>query len=89
MANASELLIAELIEESLQGVGVFALGGPDDTLALMVDYDSHVVVPFTVAELIDADGAQALESRVIEAFGHHALDNVATKKILQAVSYIL
>ena len=77
MANTSELFIADFIEEALQGVGVFALGGPDHPLALMIDHDSHVVVTFTVAELIDADGLQALESPLIEAFGNHALDNVA------------
>ena len=65
------------LEERGQRLGALALAGPHDRAALVVDDGRDVLVVLAVAELVDADVAEAVEARVerSEVLVNHALDD--------------
>ena len=75
--ETARALGAELVEEALEGLGAFALGGPDHAPFDVIDDDGEVVVPLSVRELVDADEHEAVEPLGVQAALHDALDDGA------------
>jgi len=57
---------SELIEEPVEGLGVLALGTPDDLAAVVVDNEGQVLVVAPPADLVDPDAEQPVESPGVE-----------------------
>ena len=57
---------SDLGEESCQRLGALALAGPDDPTAIVIDDDRQVAVSLAIAELIDTDAAQSVQSARVE-----------------------
>ena len=70
-------LLPELVKEGVEGLGALALGGPDDSVRVVIDHGGDVAVAFAEAELIDADAYETVEPVWVELLGDDALDNVA------------
>jgi len=70
-------LFAELFEEGVERLGAFSLGSPDDTLAVVIDDGGDVVMPLAIAELVDADAGETVESLMVEPLCYDACDDVA------------
>jgi hypothetical protein len=72
-------LFSEFVEESVERFGAFSLGGPDDALPVVVYDDGDVSMPFSVAELVDADATEVFEPFGIELVGNDTLDDLADR----------
>ena len=67
------------VEERLQRLGTAPLAGPHHPPTVMIDDHCQVVVPFAVAELIDADSLQPVKARRVQLPRHHPLDDAADR----------
>lgn len=59
---------SQLIEESVEGLGGFALSDPDGLAVFVVHDDGDVLVSALVGELVDSDVGEEVESVWVEFF---------------------
>ena len=61
---------SEVVEELVEGLGVFAFGPPDDPTPVMVDDQGQVLVVLPPGDLIDPDTEQAIQAARFQLGGH-------------------
>ena len=67
---------SELLEEVCKGLSTSSLTGPHDSSPFMVDDQSEIAMPLTVAELIDADKTQPVELAGVAVAIDDSLDDL-------------
>ena len=73
------LLVGELIEEALQGLGVATRGGPHDPTADVVGDAGEEAAIGAIADLVHADHHQPIETVAVELVGDHAREDLADR----------
>jgi len=67
----------EFVEEGVEGVGVLSLCSPNDSFADVVYDCGDVAMPLSVAEFVDTDAFQIIESLGVQLVGDDAFDDVS------------
>jgi len=67
----------EFVEEGVEGIGVLSLGSPNDSFADVVYNSGYVAMPLSVAEFVDTDAFQIIESLGVQLVGDDAFDDVS------------
>ena len=67
----------EFVEEGVESVGVLSLGSPNDSFADVVYDCGDVAMPLSVAEFVDTDAFQIIESLGVQLVFHDPLNDVS------------
>lgn len=69
-------ILAEFVEERIEGVGGFSLSSPDDTFSAMVNHDSDIAMAFPIAELVNANVPEIVQPMRIDVVLDYTIDDV-------------
>ena len=72
-------LLAQQVEEGVQGTGVGTVGGVDQPASVVVDDHEQVAVVAPVGDLVDADARDALEQFFVTEIGDDSRDDLADR----------
>ena len=79
MGDCLGSLLAQQVEEGVQGTGVGTVGGVDQPASVVVDDHEQVAVVAPVGDLVDADARDALEQFFVTEIGDDSRDDLADR----------